>query len=162
MKTIEVNVPVSAQSLPYYDFLVKNYQSLATPGRPIKFFAYSLDGCVASEGVTVFCKNGGVGSGGHANAIADIVAAQRQCSIKIIADSDTVMLLRSWDVMLERLHEMFHVVGTTYEDIGGFSSGNGPVQTYKGRPNLTWLSLAPNVELTGFDPSPTASPGRLR
>lgn len=65
--------------------------------------------------------------------------------IHVIADSDTVVVAKGWDDCLRHklLNEGNAIVGTTYEDIGGFSSGTNTVQTYKKIPALTWCALSP-------------------
>jgi hypothetical protein len=75
-------------------------------------------------------------------------------ALDIIADTDTVMLQRDWDRAIAGLLETTGIVATCYEDIGGFSSGAGKVQTYKRKPSLTWFALSPKYDWRGLDPRP--------
>jgi hypothetical protein len=65
--------------------------------------------------------------------------------IHIIVDSDTVVLAKGWDdyIRCELLDKKIGTVGACYEDVGGFTSGGGNVQTYKGIPNVVWMALSP-------------------
>ena len=95
------------------------------------------------------------GSNGHAAGLnAAFSRTGTSDVINIIADSDTVMLKRGWDVFVAEKLRNFGVIGTCYEDIGGFSSGSTNVQTYKELPNLTWLALAPRYDFSEFDCDP--------
>ena len=90
------------------------------------------------------------GSNGHATGLNAACAATDPDVIDILADADTVLLRHSWDDWLREMMTRYGMVGTTYEDIGGFSSGNGPVQTYKAIPNLTWLAVGTGIEFSDF------------
>ncbi|MEK9569976.1 MAG: hypothetical protein VW124_13275, partial [Paracoccaceae bacterium] len=75
-------------------------------------------------------------------------------AIDVIADTDTVMLQRNWDRLVAEMLDKTGIVATCYEDIGGFSSGTGKVQTYKRKPSLTWFALSPKYYWRGLDPRP--------
>jgi hypothetical protein len=93
------------------------------------------------------------GSNGHSAGLASALAMSGQ-AIDIIADTDTVMLSRNWDQSVVECLETYGILGTCYEDIGGWSSGSGAVQTYKRKPNLTWCALSPRFDWSCLDPSP--------
>lgn len=137
MMKIEVHVPVSEQSLPYYRYMFQNYLDTAARRDQVFFHIHDVEH--------------GRGSGGHAIAFQNAMNFPRldDTIIRIIADTDTVMLMRGWDEQLIRYMfpltdsvDCADIIGTTYEPIGGFSSGPGPVQTYKGRPNATWIAIS--------------------
>lgn len=97
------------------------------------------------------------GSNGHASGIASALANTCTDGIDVIADADTVMLLTNWDVLLVDILNKYGIVGTCYEDIGGFSSGAGKVQTYKKLPSMTWFALSGRFHWKSLDPSPKKS-----
>ena len=83
-----------------------------------------------------------IGSNGHAAGLAGVARTIPHISgHHIIADSDTVMLRNSWDTEICSLLERYDLVGAPYEPIGGFSSGNAKVQTYKNFPTAVWVAL---------------------
>lgn len=85
------------------------------------------------------------GSSGHAACVESALALTNDGSIHVIADSDTVMLAKGWDdyVRLRLLVDGIGLLGVTYEDIGGFSSGASASQTYKRIPNVVWMAMSP-------------------
>ena len=93
------------------------------------------------------------GSNGHSAGLSSALSMTGG-GIDIVADTDTVMLQRGWDLVISALLENNGIVGTCYEDIGGFSSGNGKIQTYKRKPSLTWFALSPKFNWRRFDPRP--------
>jgi hypothetical protein len=90
--------------------------------------------------------DGGSGSIGHALGIRSILSNLKIGEINVVSDSDCVVLTRDWDHKITDLMREYKAIGTTYEDIGGFSSGDGNVQTYKRIPNFTWIALSPDYE----------------
>ena len=142
---IEIYVPTSAFSMPYFDYLVKNYQNTADCPSKISFHPVILRG---------------YGSMGHANGIRDCLDAPSSSDnvVRIIADSDTVMLCKGWDSILLTICKPGKriVMGTSYEAIGGFSSGNSTVQTYKNRSTMSWIAIPTFIlpEFKTFDTSP--------
>jgi len=85
------------------------------------------------------------GSTAHGACVEHALQMTDDGDIHIIVDSDTVVLAKGWDdyIRCELLDKKIGTVGTTYEDIGGFTSGGGNVQTYKGSPNVVWMALSP-------------------
>jgi hypothetical protein len=92
------------------------------------------------------------GSNGHAAGLNRMMQAfPTMAGHHVIADSDVAMLIKDWDQIVEDLWEEFHLIGTNYEDIGGFSSGSGKVQTYKQFPNPIWLGIRQDCSLSEVD-----------
>jgi len=85
------------------------------------------------------------GSTAHGACIEHALLMTDDGDIHIIVDSDTVVMAKGWDdyVRTQLLDAKVGTVGTTYEDVGGFTSGGGNVQTYKGVPNVVWMALSP-------------------
>jgi len=85
------------------------------------------------------------GSTAHGACIEHALSMTDDGDIHILVDSDTVVLAKGWDdyIRCELLDKKIGTVGTTYEDVGGFTSGGGNVQTYKGIPNVVWMALSP-------------------
>lgn len=85
------------------------------------------------------------GSTAHGACIEHAISMTDDGDIHILVDSDTVVLAKGWDdyIRCELLDKKIGTVGTTYEDVGGFTSGGGNVQTYKGIPNVVWMALSP-------------------
>jgi hypothetical protein len=71
----------------------------------------------------------------------------------VIADCDTVIVAPHWDTVLARVLSEVGIVGASYEEIGGFSSGPGRRQTYKRLPNVTWVALSPAHDFRALDAS---------
>ena len=105
----------------------------------------------------------GKGSNGHANGLMQAFKDFNPEHINVIADSDTVVLCRGWDM---RLQEVFSIVrqgnqpgdrvdilGGLPEPLNGVCRGTGPKQMH-GRVIMTWTAFAPNVTLVGHDFSP--------
>lgn len=92
------------------------------------------------------------GSNGHSAGLNCIMKNLPNVSgHNIIADSDVALLTHNWDEITEKYFENFHLLGTTYEPIGGFSSGNSKVQTYKDFPNANWLALREDCDISDLD-----------
>lgn len=92
------------------------------------------------------------GSGGHSLGLNAANWAMRKLNgHHVIADSDVALLTHDWDEKLIELFETYHVIGTTYEPEGGFSSGSGLVQTYKNFPNANWVALRSDMSLDEFN-----------
>ena len=94
------------------------------------------------------------GSNGHATGLHAALDNTGSPFIDVIADTDTVMLMRGWDRKLAEILETYGILGTSYEPIGGFSSGDGTIQTYKNLPSMTWLALSPKFDFRQLDPKP--------
>lgn len=87
------------------------------------------------------------GSAGHcigAQAIFESMTKKSK-AINIISDSDTLIVVKGWDEIIRSMLEKVDVIGTPYEDIGGWSSGDVKTQTYKKLPNLIWAAFKNNI-----------------
>jgi len=92
------------------------------------------------------------GSNGHAAGLNRVMKAlPTLAGHHVLADSDVAMLMRDWDEVIEQQFEDWQLIGTPYEDIGGFSSGNSKVQTYKRFPNPIWMAVREDCDLTELD-----------
>lgn len=144
---MRIHVVTSRATLPYFFYCVKNHASMAANPESLSFVAYCLDEQSAVEieksGIArvVRLPPGNSGSIAHMLGIRASFANMESGEINIIADSDTVILAKGWDYVLRQIMQECDVVGTIYEDIGGFSSGAGKSQTYKRVPNFTWCAL---------------------
>lgn len=96
------------------------------------------------------------GSNGHAAGLSSALTLTGE-AVDIIADADTVMLEINWDSTLLDLLKSYGIVGTCYEEVGGFSSGFGNVQTYKRKPSMTWFAMSPKYDWKKLDPRPSKS-----
>lgn len=85
------------------------------------------------------------GSYGHAACIMSALSMTGNGEIHVIADSDTVVVAKGWDDYIRNrlVNDGVGMIGTTYEDLGGFSSGKDKVQAYKKSPTFTWCALSP-------------------
>lgn len=184
---INIHTIVAKNSLLYFYYMVKNYQSLASGDNHLKFIAHCLD-----EATSIQIKNElpdcmvvkvykepkffviqtwrdtlrflkaklGIytpmsGSNGHSAGLSSALSMVTPgLGVNIIGDTDAVILKKNWDIDLIQLLETYGILATCYEDVGGFSSGNGKVQTYKAKPNLTWMALSPIFDWAKFDPRP--------
>jgi len=91
------------------------------------------------------------GSNGHAAGLNAATRHLKSDAFHVIADADTAILMRFWDQKIRDLLKDYDVVGAPYEDIGGFTSGDGPVQTYKKFPNAVWLAFSDRLTLTNIN-----------
>lgn len=92
------------------------------------------------------------GSNGHAaglNVASKIM--QNIGGINVVADVDTAMIRHGWDTEICRLLEEFDLIGAPYEGVGGFSSGNSKVQTYKRFPTAVWVALSDRGDWSGMN-----------
>lgn len=97
-------------------------------------------------------NSGLAGSNGHSAGLNKIMKVMPTMpGHHVIADSDVAILTHDWDTMIEEQFADHHLIGTTYEDIGGFSSGDGLVQTYKNFPNANWVAIREDCDLTALD-----------
>lgn len=94
------------------------------------------------------------GSNGHSAGVSSALSITGG-AVDIIADADTVMLKSHWDITLLELLHNYGIVGTCYEDIGGFSSGSGNIQTYKRKPSMTWFAMSSRFNWKDLDPKPS-------
>jgi hypothetical protein len=187
-KVIKIHVTVSANSLPYYKYLVENFKLLSSGGNDLLFFAHCLDAFTFQDLKLHDAKNTLIevykspkffvcqnfrdkfwriacyfslyramrGSNGHAAGLHSSLSLTGG-AIDIITDSDIVMLKKDWDVWVVDTLKVYGIVGTSYEAIGGKSSGSGFVQTYKDKPTLTWCALSDAYDWRHLDTAPEKS-----
>lgn len=74
--------------------------------------------------------------------------------INILSDADCYTVAKDWDLLVRKVLSSSDCIGTTYENIGGFSSGSGKKQTYKRLPNCTWFAMAPGFKWNQLDCTP--------
>ena len=153
---MRVHIITSRQTLQYYDYCVKNLKSLAHKPDEINVTAHCMDPDatrhVIDSGGTAVNTIGGSGSIGHASGIVSFLSNLEKGEINILSDSDCLMLVKGWDSILKEILTEYGVVGATYEDIGGYSSGDHECQTYKRLPNASWSAFSPKYDWN-FDPT---------
>lgn len=91
------------------------------------------------------------GSSGHASGINSAFLSSGGEGIDIIADTDTVIVVKNWDLLLADILSKYAIIGTSYEQKGGATSGHGVVQTYKTSPNLTWVAFSSRYPFNKLD-----------
>jgi len=154
--TIHVHTQSDKNTIPYVRFMWETMRSLANHPSTLKLSVHcmgptAVDKLAMLPAATTYvvpniagtdCLNG---SQGHAACVERAIAMTDDGDIHIIADSDTVVVAKGWDdyVRCELLDKRVGLIGTTYEDIGGFSSGNSIAQTYKKVPNVVWMAMSP-------------------
>ncbi len=145
---MRIHIVTNASTLPYHDYCIDNHRKLAKNPEKLEFFSYCLDAQsyfrLTSEGKNSVRIADSSGSVGHALGIQAFLGNLKPNEVNIITDSDCIVLMKEWDVAIENILTTAGIAGTTYEDIGGHSSGSGAVQTYKKIPNFTWAVLSPN------------------
>jgi hypothetical protein len=147
MKII-IHTGVNARTLDYASFMAAVAIGLADQPKRVTYKFHTIPDVAK-------------GSSGHSDWLKPALA---ECDptlydkpvVHVIADADTVLLQPGWDDVLHKLFldEDVSCFGASYEQVGGKTSGDGPIQTYKDRPNLTWLALNPFMGWSDFDPSP--------
>lgn len=145
---MRLHIVTNNQTLAYHDYCVENHLKMISDPSKLEIYSYCLDSygymnLISQKRTNVVRLPEGSGSVGHALGIKAFLENLKSDDINIISDGDCVVLAKNWDLHIEKILETHGIVGTTYEDIGGFSSGNGPVQTYKRIPNFTWAALSP-------------------
>jgi hypothetical protein len=96
------------------------------------------------------------GSMAHGAMVEHALAMTDDGDIHLNVDSDTVVLAKGWDdyVRIQLLDKGIGIIGATFEDIGGFSSGNSNSQTFKKIPYTAWLAMSPKHEWRHMRVSP--------
>jgi hypothetical protein len=148
---IRVHVPLARNAIPYYNYMRKNYQSLCSNETKLEFYVHSIEGDLGVQADKQFICQTSKGSNGHAIGITSALTQPVTEDIKIIADSDTVMLSKDWDLRLKLVFSQYQdygIVGTSYERIGGFSTEGIKRQAYKFKPTLTWAALSPKYDFS--------------
>lgn len=153
---IHVHTQSDKHTQPYTVFMWETMRSLANYPELLRLSVHCM-GPTATEKLAtlpatktyhvpnISSDHGLVGSVGHGACVEHALSFTDDGDIHIIVDSDTVVLAKGWDDYVRHmlLDKDVGTFGTTYEDIGGFTSGAGDVQTYKGAPNVVWMALSP-------------------
>lgn len=164
---IHVHTQVDKSTVPYAQFMWQTMLELANHPGSLKITVHCM-GPKAHDRAQKWVTQGEAviiqtpasisheGSTGHGACIMDALKHTGDGAIHIIADSDTVVVARGWDdyVRFKLLNEKLGIIGTTYEDPGGFSSGKNTVQTYKKVPSVTWCALTPMHDWRTLDVMP--------
>jgi len=148
---MRIHIPMNGNTFPYFEYCVQNHKRLATNPSALEFFAYSLDAGGAAKASAmgynaIKVTDSSAGTLGHALGIEAILKNLKNGDINVISDSDCIVLYKNWDDAIAKLMMTNGIIGTTFEDIGGFSSGTTKVQTYKGLPNVAWVALSPKYD----------------
>jgi hypothetical protein len=155
---IRIHVAIAKNSIPYYNYLRQNYIKLCSSDSKLEFYVYSMEGNLNVESDKfILCKKQGRGSTGHAYAIEEIVKERITEDIKIIADSDTVMLMKDWDKYIKKvfgLYQNYKVIAPPQRRIGSKDAGDGPVQSYKFKPTLIWCAYTSDVDFSNLEVMP--------
>lgn len=153
---IHVHTQVDKSTVPYAQFMWETMLSLANRPESLKITIHCMGPTAAArcdswvqqgKAIIVPNKRGDPlnGSYGHAACIMHAINEMGDGNVHVICDSDTVVVARGWDDYIRQrmVDDNIGMMGTTYEDLGGFSSGASSVQTYKKVPTFTWGVLSP-------------------
>lgn len=157
---VNIHTTVSDFSFPFFEYMKENYTNTSSKKNELVFYAYCLDNKSynkASQIVNSIKSIESRGTDGHCNGVKSIFSNLKNTaadSFDIICDSDTVMLVNSWDIIIENILRKVGILGSSYEKIGGYSSGNSNVQTYKNKPNLTWFAISRRYDFSKIQLDP--------
>ncbi len=153
---IHVHTQADKSTVPYAKFMWETMISLANHPEQLEITVHCMgptaavrsDGWLQKGTSVIVPSNRGDplnGSRGHAACIMSALTHTGDGKIHIVSDSDTVVVAKGWDdyIRTRMVDDEVGMMGTTYEDLGGFSSGGNIVQTYKKAPTFTWASLSP-------------------
>jgi hypothetical protein len=154
---INIHVTVGSNSIPYYEYLRQNYTKTANK-HELVFHAYCLDDrsydAMLNMSAHRYRVDSANGTEGHCNAIKVALKSfsvlESDCA-NIIADADTVMLVKGWDEIVISILENVGMFGSSYEEIGGKCSGNGLIQTYKNKPSATWVATSTKYDFSKLE-----------
>jgi hypothetical protein len=155
---------VSINSFSYSLNLIRNYTELSSQPKKLLFKIYCLDKYVYRRYVkrnnvnSIFLVDFKTqkGSVGHALGLAKCLENLEVGSINILSDVDVFIVRKNWDDVLKQQVllqtptisnlKSIGILGTTYENFSGFSSGTSTTQNYKNKPTLTWCALSPDYD----------------
>jgi len=165
--TIHVHTAVDKSTVPFARFMWETMISLANHPDNLRLTVHCMGSTAharivdwpgKNDSMVTPCKKGDPlhGSRGHGVCVMEALDMTGDGDIHVIADSDTVIAAKGWDDYLRTrlLTDGIAIVGSTYEDLGGFSSGNSKTQTYKRIPTLTWCALSPLHDWRALDVLP--------
>lgn len=158
---IHVHTQADAGTAEYVKFMWATMKTMANRADLLSLTVHCIGHVAALEGipdVTLRPTLPGVvhGSEGHAACIGDALRMTGDGDIHVISDSDAIVVTRGWDDYVRKrlVTDSIDIMGTTYEDLGGFSSGATSLQTYKKLPTFTWVALAPSRSWHDLDVTP--------
>lgn len=155
---VHVHTQVDDYTIPYVQYMWQTAQLLAQQPKHLKLTIHCMAQAAAEilsnwvhvqqyKNVEILSVANSGGSTGHGNCIMQALAQTGDKAIHVISDGDAIVLVKGWDNYLRKRfvkdENRIHICGTTYEDIGEFSSGHGLLQTYKKIPTFTWGALSP-------------------
>jgi hypothetical protein len=155
--TIHAHSHSDKSTSPYVVFMWETMRLLASHPEALKLTVHCIgptarDVCNKLPNTVAYCvpdtDGGGSGQGGsmaHGVCVEHALAMTDDGDIHLNVDSDTVVLAKGWDdhVRTVLLDEGVGIVGATFEEIGGFSSGKGTSQTFKKIPYTAWMAMSP-------------------
>jgi hypothetical protein len=160
---INIHTVFSNHSKDYYEYMIQNHSDKASDENELQFFGYCIDGSPKIKGCSEVYSLPKIASGvptsdlhGHGlnHVLQNVMPENLGEEINVFADSDSVILMKNWDYVLVNLLKYNGIVGTTFERIGGFCSGDGKSQMYKNKPSITWMALSPNYDWSAMDLMP--------
>ncbi len=168
---IHVHTQADKNTFPFVRFMWDTLVSLANHPDRLRLIAHCMGPTAAAKIETWLSAEKGralvvpdprgdlKGSKGHGACIMSALAMTGDGSIHVVCDSDTVIVAKGWDdyVRQRTITDGIGMIGTTYEDVGGFSSGKSTTQTYKKAPTFTWAALTPLHNWGGLDVMPNKS-----
>lgn len=158
---ILVHTQADKKTTAYVEFMWETMKSLAQAPDLLRLHVHclgpkaveilsTLEGCE-----THLIDAGQGGSYGHGACIMNAFKFTDDGNIHVICDGDALVAAKGWDSYVRRrIAEGVGMMGTTYEDLGGFSSGNDHVQTYKKLPTFTWAVINSNYDWKSLDVMP--------
>lgn len=169
--TIHVHTQADKSTVPYAKFMWETMMSMANQPGLLKLTVHCMGPTAAAraEGWIGNCRSIVTpnrkssdplnGSRGRGVCVMEALGMTGDGDIHVISDSDTVVVAKGWDDYLRKrlINDGIHIMGSTYEELGGFSSGASTVQTYKKVPSLTWCALSPLHDWRDLDVMPNKS-----
>lgn len=159
--TIHVHTPTDRGTVKYVEFMWDTMLRLASHPEHLFLHVHSIGPSAVDllqhlkQSKAYHVQSAEGGSAGHAACIMNAFKLMNDGDIHIISDSDAFVVAKGWDnVVRKRIKDGVGMAGTTYEDLGGFSSGNGGVQTYKDVPTFTWALLSSEYDWASLDVTP--------
>lgn len=149
---IHVHTQADKSTTAYVRFMWQTMQELAYAPELLKLHVHCIGPSAAEilkdldrADVIIAENTKGGGSHGHGACIMSAFKMMNDGNIHIITDGDAFVVAKGWDnYVRKRIAEGVGIMGTTYEDLGGFSSGSDQVQTYKKVPTFTWAAMSSN------------------
>ena len=154
---ITIHTTVSYNSISYLNYLYENYKHLSSKKTKIFFNLNCLDNM--SYYYFKFDKRFNLvnrlgferGSLGHALSLNQAIKDFDKKNLNIISDVDIVIVRKNWDILIQNFffeNSKLGMIGVSYENIDGFSTGASKFQTYKNQPTATWMVLSPKFNFS--------------